>query len=373
MDWSFSEEQEQLAALTREILTDALTEERMREVESGEDRFDRDLYSALASAGVLGVALPTAVGGGGYGPVEQARVLVELGRAVAPVPVLPSIVMGAAAVAEFGTPEQRAAWAAPAAAGEKILTVALVEEGNPGPDAPATRAERSGNGWILSGEKTTVPAGPIADLILVPASTDEGPTIFAVEPSDPGVTVRRQKVTNKDSDAQVSFDSVSLPGDCVLGGVGDGAPIVRFVERHATVGLCALQLGVCERALELTASYAKERVQFDRPIATFQAVGQRLADGYIDVEGIRLTTWQAVWRLSEGLPCDVEIDTAKFWASDAGHRVAHTAVHVHGGVGIDLDHALHRYFVAAKRIEFALGAATEHLLGIGAVLADEPA
>jgi 3-oxocholest-4-en-26-oyl-CoA dehydrogenase beta subunit len=137
--------------------------------------------------------------------------------------------------------------------------------------------------------------------------------------------------------------------------------------------LCAVQLGVCERAIELTAEYAKQRVQFDRPIATFQAVGQRLADGFIDVEGIRLTTWQAAWRLSEDLPCDVEIDTAKFWASDAGHRIAHTAVHIHGGVGIDLDHPLHRYFVAAKRIEFALGAATEHLLGIGRTLADEPA
>ena len=128
-----------------------------------------------------------------------------------------------------------------------------------------------------------------------------------------------------------------------------------------------------ERALELTAGYAGTREQFGRPIGTFQAVAQRLADGYIDVAGARLTMWQAAWRLAEGLSCDTEVATAKFWAAEAGHRVAHTAVHVHGGVGIDLDHPLHRYFVAAKHHEYALGAATAQLRRIGAVLAASPA
>jgi alkylation response protein AidB-like acyl-CoA dehydrogenase len=110
-------------------------------------------------------------------------------------------------------------------------------------------------------------------------------------------------------------------------------------------------------------------MQFGRPIGSFQAVAQRLADAYIDVEAVRLTMWQAAWRLSAGLPCETEVATAKFWAADAGHRVAHTAVHVHGGVGIDTDHPLHRYFVAAKRLEFALGGATTQLRRIGAALA----
>jgi alkylation response protein AidB-like acyl-CoA dehydrogenase len=176
-------------------------------------------------------------------------------------------------------------------------------------------------------------------------------------------------VTDNSIEAALSLDDASVPGDRVLG----GAEVVDWLASHMTVALCAVQLGVCERALELTAEYSKSRVQFDRPIATFQAVGQRLADAYIDVQGIRLTLWQAAWRLSEGLPCDEEIATAKFWASDAGHRVAHTAVHVHGGMGIDLDYHLNRYFVAAKRIEFALGGATEQLLTLGRALATEPA
>jgi alkylation response protein AidB-like acyl-CoA dehydrogenase len=135
-----------------------------------------------------------------------------------------------------------------------------------------------------------------------------------------------------------------------------------------TVGLCALQLGVCERALELTAEYARTRVQFDRPIGSFQAVAQRLADAYIDVTAIRLTLWQAAWRLSEGLDCAAEVATAKFWAADAGHRVAHTAVHVHGGTGIDMSHDVHRYFTAAKRNEFELGGATAQLLKLSAAV-----
>ena len=370
MDWSFSEEQNELAALTRQILTDRLTEERMRKVEANPDRFDRDLWNELLNAGVLSIALPTDVGGGGYGLIELYRVLVECGRAVAPLPVLPAVVLGAMPVAQFGSAAQKAAWAG---VGDRIVTSALVEENNPLVDVPVTRAERRGGEWVLNGAKSNVPAGPVAEAFLVPAATDDGVTVFIVETGAPGLTIDRQQIVNKDAEAMLSLDGVSVSDDAVLGAVGQGAEIVRWVWRRAVVGLCALQLGVCERAVELTAEYSKTRVQFERPIATFQAVGQRLADAYIDAEGIRLTLWQAAWRLSEDLPSDTEIETAKFWACDAGHRIAHTAVHIHGGVGIDVDYPLHRYFIAAKHNEFSLGTATDHLRRIGATLAAEPA
>jgi 3-oxocholest-4-en-26-oyl-CoA dehydrogenase beta subunit len=140
-------------------------------------------------------------------------------------------------------------------------------------------------------------------------------------------------------------------------------PATHELCRRATIGVCAQQLGVLERALEMTATYAGERVQFGRPIGTFQAVAQRLADAFIDVEAVRLTMWQAA--LTQD-PADIAV--AKFWAADAGHRVAHTAVHVHGGVGIDLDSPVHRYFTMAKRLEFALGHATDALLSLSATL-----
>jgi len=148
--------------------------------------------------------------------------------------------------------------------------------------------------------------------------------------------------------------------------------VVDWLITRNALARSAYQLGVLERALELTALYAREREQFDRPIGSFQAVSSRLADGYIDIKGLRLTLTQAAWRLSEDLPAEVDVASAAFWAAEAGHRVAHTTVHVHGGVGIDIDHPVHRYFLAAKQTEFALGGATGQLLRIGRELADTP-
>ncbi|MDA3648700.1 acyl-CoA/acyl-ACP dehydrogenase [Saccharopolyspora indica] len=363
MDFTLTEAQDDLAELTRKILDDQVTNERLREVERGEDRFDRALWTQLATAEVLGAGLPESVGGGGFGLLEQCSVLIELGRAVAPVPYLSSITTAAAAIARFGTEQQQRRWAAPAARGELVLTAALTEEHNPTPAVPSCQAERRGGEWVLTGSKTGVPAGAMADLVLVPASTSEGPRVFVVEPDR--LTAQRQRVVDSDSEAWLDLGGVRVGDDRVLG----GDPVLGWLLARATVGSCAHQAGVVSRALEMTSEYARERVQFGRPIGSFQAVAQRLADAFIDVEAARLTLWQAAWRLEEGLPCAAELATAKFWAAEAGHRVAHTAVHVHGGVGIDLDHPLHRYFVAAKRNEFSLGAAAVQLGRLGDALA----
>ncbi len=370
MDFSHNETQRDLAALSRAILTDRATPERLGEVEARGDRFDPGLWADLAGAGVLAAALPESLGGAGLGLLEQCSVLAEIGRAVAPVPYLASAVLGAGALARFGTPDQQRRWAEPAGRGELLLTAALSEEDGDDPRAPAAGAERAGGGrWLLTGTKTAVPAGPRADLMLVPAATAQGTTAFLVAPGDRGVTVQPQRMTDGDAAGRVELAGVELPDDRVLGGPAAGAQITGWLVSRGTVGLCAQQLGVLERALELTSAHANSRMQFGRPIGSFQAVAQRLADAYIDVEAVRLTMWQAAWRLSEGLPCDTEVATAKFWAADAGHRVAHTAVHVHGGMGVDTGHPLHRYFVAAKRLEFALGGATTQLRRIGAALA----
>jgi alkylation response protein AidB-like acyl-CoA dehydrogenase len=332
MDFSFSEEQTELAALTRTILAD-VSEDRLRAAESGADRFDFELWETLRRSGILD----------DYGLLEQCSVLVELGRAVAPVPYLFSVVVAGSASGNT----------------DVLSTAALSDD--------EVIAERDGSTWLLSGSKSCVPAGGIAAQFLVPAQTPDGVQVFMVPRTAPGLTIERQRIVDNDSEAWLDFADV--PADQVIG----GAEVVDSMVTRATVGLCALQLGVTERALELTAEHARTRVQFDRPIGSFQAVAQRLADAYVDVEAIRLTLWQAAWRVSEGLPAETEVATAKFWAADAGHRVAHTAVHVHGGMGIDVDHPLHRYFIAAKRNEFTLGAATAQLRRIGAVLASTPA
>jgi 3-oxocholest-4-en-26-oyl-CoA dehydrogenase beta subunit len=365
MDFTETETQAELAALAQKIFTERTTPTRLAEIESGDDKFDPALWADLAGAGILSAALPESLGGAGLGLLEQCSVLIEAGRSVAPVPYLASTVLGAGTIARFGTAEQQEKWAAPAGRGELILTAALAEEVVDDPASPVTSTEPlPAGGWRLDGVKTTVPAAPLAALFLVPAATPDGVKVFLVEPADAGVTVERQQVTSGDTAGRVTLDGVRLSTDRVL---GDGA--ANWLDATATVGLCAHQAGVTAKALELTAEYARTREQFGKPIGAFQAVAQRLADAYIDVEAIRLTMWQAAWRLAEGLSAGTEIAAAKFWAADGGHRVAHTAVHVHGGVGIDLEAPVHRYFTAAKQNEFTLGGATAQLLRIGAALA----
>src|SRR5258708_33575398 len=324
MDFSHNETQRDLAALSRAILTDRATPERVGEVEARGDRFDPGLWADLAGAGVLAAALPESLGGAGLGLLEQCSVLAEIGRAVAPVPYLASAVLGAGAVARFGTPGQQRRWAAPAGRGELVLTAALAEEDGDDPRAPAASAERAADRWLLSGTKTAVPAGPRADLMLAPATTAQGIAVFLVAPTDPGVAIAPQQMTDGDAAGRLELAGVELPDDRVLGSPAAGTEITDWLVSRGTVGLCAQQFGVLERALELTSAYAKTRMQFGRPIGSFQAVAQRLADAYIDVEAVRLTMGQAGRRPSEGLAGGTRGANAQFRAPDAGHPGAHT-------------------------------------------------
>lgn len=370
MDFSFTPEQDEAAALAAQILEDRATPERMRAVEQAGDRFDRDLWRELGSSGLLGLPLPEEHGGAGLGIVELCRVLVEVGRRVAPVPLA---FHGPAArlVAEHGSAQQQAQWLPGAATGEQVITAAVAEDRSFAPERPTTTATAEGDGWRVTGAKAVVPAGAYADLFLVPVDTPDGVAVLLAQPGDPGVTVVPQAFTDGDLVARLELDGAVLGADRLLGAT-DGA-VAHRLRQLLLLAAAAEQLGVTEGALRLTSSYARTREQFGRPIGTFQAVSQRLADGYIDVLGQRLTLWQAAWRVSEGLPADIEVAIAKLWAADAGHRLAHTTVHVHGGVGIDLDGEAHRYFTTAKRFEFLHGGATEQALAIGRTLANEPA
>ncbi len=365
MDFKTTEASEDLGGLVRTITESVCTPERQRELDGLDERFDEVLWSKLIDADILSTTAPESLGGGGFGELEQTAVLVALGRQMAAVPYLESALLAAGALAKFGSEALQQEWAVPAINGKKILTVALDGDMGDGP----VQAQSAGDGYRLTGARAQVSYGPIADAFLVPAETDSGTRVFVVAASDAGVTVESLSTTGHGSVGHLDLKGVEVSADRV---VGDG-DVVAWLTTHNTFARSAFQLGVVERALELTAEYAREREQFDRPIGSFQAVSSRLADGYIDVKALRLTVTQAAWRLSEDLPAEVDVNTAAFWAAEAGHRVAHTAVHVHGGVGIDTDHPVHRYFLSAKQTEFAVGSATGQLLRIGRELADTPA
>ena len=375
MDFVFSEDQLSVRALARRILEDQVTDERLRELEAGvaaamselgahipvqhglahREReieaagIDRRTWSALATANLLGLAVPERDGGSGLGVVELCLLLEEVGRVVAPVPAWPALVLGALPVARFGTGAQRAAFLPGVLSGDLLLTAAL------GPGGAAVDGKGS-----LDGHFDCVPIAQVADAVVVPADGD----LYVVDLAGPhaGITVHAQQTTSGLPEAQLELHGVAA--DRLPEAADDEEPM-EWLRQVATVGLCALQLGVTEKALRMTATYTSSREQFGRPIASFQAVGQRAADAYIDVEAIRVTLWNAAWRLDQGLASADAVAVAKFWAADGGQRVLAAAQHLHGGIGVDLDYPLHRYTRWAKHLELALGSGTRQLKVLG--------
>jgi alkylation response protein AidB-like acyl-CoA dehydrogenase len=361
MDFSYTEDQQAIIDLAAKILTDRCTHERLKAIErGGGPRFDRELWQQVADAGLLGVPIPAEYGGAGLGFLEACAIVEQVGRRTAPIPYLETVVLGALPLAAFGSPAQQQAWLPRVAAGECVLTAALAEEG-------PTRALPAGSGWTLDGEKICVPAGQLAERVLVPAATVTGEVVvFLVDPKAAGVAVEPLDTTSGQPEARLVLKGVRVAdGDRLAG----GGEIVGWTVERATTALCALALGVCDEALKLTAEYTKTRKQFDQPIAMFQAVSHRIADAYVDTEAIRLTCWQAAWRIGAGLPAASQVAVAKYWAADGGQRVVHAAQHLHGGIGVDRDYPLHRYFLYAKQLELTLGGATHHLRALGRLIA----
>jgi alkylation response protein AidB-like acyl-CoA dehydrogenase len=365
LDFSLSDDQEALRDLAAKILGDLVTHERLTEIDRSEEWFDRRAWRALADAGLLGIGLPEASGGAGLGFLEVGIVAEQIGATVAPVPFVPSSV-AALAIAEFGDEAQKSRWLPGVANGETILTLALQEPNNDEPTAPTTRADVGRDGWRLTGAVHCVQAVHLAQAMLVAARTGVGVGLFLVDPMADGVVSTRAVATNGEPVFVVELAGAS---GAPLGDPVDGERVITWTVEHALALLCVVQAGISDRALRMTAEYTSTREQFGHPIAGFQAVSQRAGDAYIDTEAIRLTAWQAAWRLSEGLPAADEVAIAKFWAADGGQRVAHAAQHLHGGLGIDVDYPLHRYFQWSKAIELTLGSATRQLVRLGASIA----
>jgi 3-oxocholest-4-en-26-oyl-CoA dehydrogenase beta subunit len=363
MDFTFTEDQETIGKVARQLLEHRATPEHLTELEGGDVRHDAGLWRELAEADLLGISLPENVGGSGRGFVELALLLTEVGWSVAPVPAYATLLLGADTVARYGDDAQHERYLPAVIDGSCLLTAGLAEPGRSDPTRPATTARRDGGGWRLDGAKELVPAAQLARAVIIPASLDDGDVgVFLVEADSDGVEIAPAATTNGEPHADVTLEGARATGRLA----GDGQEILESLYARALVGLCAIQLGVTERALRLAASYTTEREQFGRPIGSFQAVQQRMADAFIDVEAIRWTMWQAAWLLEQGGPPGRQAAIAKFWAAEAGARVAATAQQVHGGIGIDTTYPLFRYFLWAKHNELALGSASAQLARLGA-------
>jgi alkylation response protein AidB-like acyl-CoA dehydrogenase len=370
MDFSFTEEQEALRDLARQIFTGRSTVERVVEIERcTDDRLDHDLWHDLAAAQLLGVTIPEAHGGLGFSILELTLVLEQQGRVVAPVPLLACLVLGALPIAEFGSAEQKQRWLPAVADGQVFVTGAFAERGANNARRSSVRATPVTDGWSLSGVKIAVPAAHVASAALVPAETPDGLTVFVVDSAAAGLTRVRHETTARDVQCALELDDVVVGRDAVLGEVGGGAAIAEWTVERADVASAALALGCCEAALELTAQYTSERQQFGRPLSTNQGVAIRAADAYIDIDCMRVTLWQAAWRLGQGLDARDEIAIAKYWSAEGGQRVVHATQHLHGGMGADIDYPVHRYFLWVKQLENSFGSGPQHLARLGRSIA----
>jgi alkylation response protein AidB-like acyl-CoA dehydrogenase len=372
MDFALTDEQVEIRDLSARLFDDAVTQERLREIEaSDEPGFDRKLWSALAEAGLLGVAVPEEAGGLGLGVLEAAQILEQAGRTVAPVPLL-TLLPASVLLARHGGSAEITKLLGDIAGGSAVVTVALVEPlGDP--LAPTLTARREGSGWVLDGEKICVPAGLYADHFLVSTTVEggSGTAVFLVGADAAGLRREPQQTIMYAPESTLKLDGVRVDDDALIGSAE--CSVLGELVALATAAACSIMVGVSDTAVKLTAEYTKTREQFGHSIALFQAVGQRAADARIDAQGIRLTTLQANWLLDQGLNADREVAVAKYFAAEAGQRVARAAQHLHGGMGVDREYPLHRYYIWAKHLELMLGSGTRQLTRLGQLLAQEPA
>jgi alkylation response protein AidB-like acyl-CoA dehydrogenase len=365
MDFSYTEEQGDVQKLALEILSEQATPERQKEVELGGERYDSQLWATVAEAGLLGVAFNEAYGGMNFDFTELCLVAEEVGRSVAPIPYVQVIVSGGLPVQRFGNSEQKARLLPGLVSGESTLVAGFMEAGNEDPAAPVrTSAIADGDGFILNGEKHCVPYADRAERVLVSAKTDTGVVALLLDPKAEGVTLTALVNTAYEPQFKISLNNVKVAAADVLS-AQDGAEVMRWAAERTTVAYCAQMTGITDKMMRMTATYTTERKQFDVPVATFQAVGHRMADCYIDVDALRLVTQQAVSLLESEEDATTEVQIAKIWAGDTGHRVSYAAQHCHGGIGIDRDYPLWRYCLQARNIEMTLGSSASNLALLG--------
>jgi len=374
MDFAFSGEQQAIRNLAREILSAESTPERVKQAETGAF-VDRALWKQCAEANLLGIAIAEEHGGMGMGLLELCVFLEEVGRAVAPGPWFPTLVLGALPIAAFGTAQQQRDWLPRVAAGEALLSGAMEDAGSRQRQAPATRARKTAAGdWSLHGAKRALPCAEDAAALLIPAAP-EGESradLFLAAADGAGISLLPQRISTGEPRCDLQLDSAPAQrlggGTSRTSGASGEGPLV-WLEAHALAALCAMQVGVSESAMRIAAKYTSEREQFGVPIGSFQAVQQRLADCYVDLEAMRWTLWRAASRLAAGRSALREARIAKWWAAEAGARIAAATLHLHGGIGADVDYPIHRHFLWSKSLELQLGGAGESEAALGRQLA----
>ena len=367
MDLAFSQEQEMLWKSARDFLANRCPKTMVRAMEQDERGYSPEIWKEMADLGWLGLPFPEKYNGGGFSFLDLIVLLEEMGRACLPGPFLSTVVLGGLPILEWGTEEQKQQILPKICKGEAILTLALTES-SARYDAASIRtsATRKGDDYLISGTKLFVPDAHIADWIICVTRTakkanhEEGITLFLVDAKSPGLSTVLLSTIAGDKQCELTLKNVRVPRGNILGKLDQGWEMVKRIIEWAALAKSAEMVGGNQQVMEMTINYAKERIQFDRPIGSFQIIQHYLADMSIDVDSARVSLYKAAWKLSEGLPCTNEISVAKGWISEAYRRVATQAHQIHGAVGFTKEHDLELYFRRAKAGEVYFGDADFH-------------
>ena len=372
MDLGFSEAQQMLKSSAREFLEVESPDGYVRAMEEDERGFTPEVWQKVAEQGWLGLIFPEQYGGAGMGFAELAVLLEEMGRALLPGPFFSTVVLAGMAIQESGTDAQKQEYLTRIGEGQIIFTLALTEpSASWKPSGVETRATSDGGGYVINGTKLFVPNAHVADYMIVAARTGDGDhdiTLFILPRQAQGISQTLLKTIASDRQSEVVFDNVSAPASAVLGEANRGWDTIEKVLQWGAVGKCAEMVGGAERVLDMTVEYAKQRVQFGRPIGSLQAVQHHCANMATDVEGSRFITYQAAWRLSEGLSADVEVAMAKAWVSEAYRRVCALGHQCHGAIGFTKEHNMQLYSRRAKAAELAFGDSDFHLEAVAGAI-----
>jgi len=368
MDLGFSEEQEMLRKTARDFLETECPTSLVKEMAEDEQGYTSGLWGKMAELGWMGLALPEEYDGMGMSFLDLAVLLEEMGRACLPGPFFSTVVLGGLCILEAGNEEQKKELLPKIAAGEAILTMALTEpSASYDPASITVKAVPDKDDYVISGTKLFVENAHIADYLICVARTkdgagkdEDGITLFLVDGKSPGIATILLKTIAGDKQCEVTFDNVRVPQKNMLGERDKGWPVVAKILQKATVAKCAEMIGGAQAALDMSVAYAKERIQFGRPIGSFQAIQHHCANMVTDVDGSRFITYQAAWMVSEGLPATMEVSMTKAWVSEAYRRVTQLGHQIHGGIGFCMDHDMPLYFKRAKAAEPTFGSADWH-------------
>ena len=361
MNFAFTDEQEELRKTVRAFLEAKSPETAVREQMETENGFDQAVWSQMAEQmGLQGLHIPEEYGGSGYTQIELGIVLEEMGRSLLCAPFFSTVVLAANTLIQSGDDEAKKTYLPGIASGETIATVAFTEPSGKWDESGITlEATADGDGFTLTGEKSFVLDGHTAILIIVAARTGKGVSLFAVDGDASGLT-RTSLSTMDQTRKQAKLEFSSTPAK-LIGTEGEGWNVLSTVLDLVAVGLAAEQVGGAQFVLEMAVQYAKDRVQFGRPIGSFQAIKHKCADMLLEVESAKSAAYYGMWCASEmndELPSVASL--AKAYCSEAYFHATAENIQIHGGIGFTWEHPAHLYFKRAKSSELLFGDPTYH-------------